>query len=275
MVNFINTAPLYETWKATVVRDEWLVVEGTPAELTEKLYAGELDLALVSSQEYAIHPESYRILSDLAIAADGAVGSVFIFSRYPLEAMDGRALLLTSRSKTSVSLGRIVLERHYRVHPRYRNGDCTAELAGNADAWDGVLVIGDEALRLAADDLFPFRYDLALVWHEWTGLPFVFAVWAVREDFWARQPATVREIHCELRRCQRQGLADLAAISQRVAPLIPMPPTACRHYLGGMRYDLSREQQAGLVRFIEMLMERNEAPAAALPLKMVDACEQP
>ncbi len=74
MVNFINTAPLYETWKQSVARPEWLVVEANPAELNKKMAAAELDLGFISSHEYAASPSQYRILSGLSISANGPVG---------------------------------------------------------------------------------------------------------------------------------------------------------------------------------------------------------
>ncbi|MFH7320975.1 menaquinone biosynthetic enzyme MqnA/MqnD family protein [Desulfurivibrio sp. D14AmB] len=271
MVSFLNTAPLYETWKRTVAVPQWRVTEAPPATLNRLLYAGELDLGLVSSHEYASHPEQYRILSGLAIAATGAVGSVFIFSRFPLDQLDGRRLLLSSRSQTSVGLARILLEDRWRVAPRYRVGDYQAEkAAGRAGELAALLSIGDEALRLAASDEFPYRFDLAEIWHQWTGLPFVFAIWAVREEFWRQRPETAAAIHRELLRCQTEGLDDLPAICREVAPRIPLSQEACRRYLAGMNYDLNREQQAGLVRFFQLLIGRGEVPAAALPLKIED-----
>ncbi len=271
MVSYLNTAPLFLTWQRTVQRSDWQVSEAPPATLNRLLYAGELDLALVSSHEYASHPGSYRILAGLAIAAGGAVGSVFIFSRRPLEQLDGEPMLLTSRSKTSVGLAAIILEDRWGVKPLYLVGDYrTEQEAGRAGEWVAVLSIGDEALRLAGSAEFAFRYDLAEIWHRWTGLPFVFALWAVREEFCDKRSATLAAIHRELRRCQCQGLANLAAICREVAPRIPLSEEACRRYLSGMSYDLDREQQAGLVRFFQLLVPGGEAAAAALPLKIIE-----
>lgn len=267
MVSFLNTAPLYETWKATVHEPAWQITEAPPATLNQLLYAGKLDLALVSSQEYAIHPEGYRILSGLAIAAEQEVGSVFIFSRHPLEELDDQLLLLSARSRTSATLARLLLEDYYGLKPRYLVGEAGAVAGGEEPA--AVLAIGDEALRLAAANVYAYRYDLAAIWHSWQRLPFVFALWVVREDFCRRQPATLASIHRELQRCQGQGLAELAAISRRVAPRIPLSQQQCQRYLAGMRYDLDDAQQEGVSRFFKLLIAREEASAAALPLRII------
>ena len=67
MVNFLNTAPLYEVWKRTVFRPEWQVTEAPPSTLNRLLHQGALDLGFISSHEYALHPEEYKILGNLSI----------------------------------------------------------------------------------------------------------------------------------------------------------------------------------------------------------------
>ncbi len=108
MVNFINTAPLYDAWQATVNRPDWNVVEASPTVLNRMLYANELDMGLVSSQEYAAHPQDYLILDDISISASGPVGSVFLFSRCDPKLLADRTLLLSGQSQTSVSLVKII-----------------------------------------------------------------------------------------------------------------------------------------------------------------------
>lgn len=268
MVNFINTAPLYEVWRETVVRPDWRVTEGSPAELNRLLYANKLDLGFASSHEYAQHPHDYRIMTDLSISAKGPVGSVFLFSSIPVRELDGHLLQLSSQSQTSVSLVRIVLEEFYGLKPVYLPGERRAEDRSVIGAPAAVLAIGDEALRLAGAGHYPYRLDLGEAWQRETGLPFVFAVWAVREDFCRREPDLVVEIHEELRRCLRQGRKRLKEISAAVAGRIPMSVTACYEYLKGIEYDLGPEKQAALEKFFAYLIRRGEAPKAALPLRL-------
>jgi chorismate dehydratase len=266
MVNFINTAPLYEVWKRTVRRPEWQITEAPPAVLNSLLNTGRLDLGFISSHEYALHPEKYRILRDLSISATGPVGSVFLFCRQEPQKLAGARILLSTQSQTSVYLVRIILEEFYGVKPDYVDGsigDHVTEL----DNFAGVLAIGDEALRLKASEKFPVKLDLGLVWHERTGLPFVFAVWAVREDFHKLMPETVEEIHQELLRCVSEGGNDLRFVSSLVASRIPMPAEECYKYLQGIEYDLGDEKKLGLHLFCEYLAKRGEGREDALPLK--------
>ena len=266
MVNFINTAPLYEVWQQTVRRADWQVTEAPPAVLNRLLHENELDLGFVSSQEYALHPGEYRILSDLSISATGPVGSVLLFSQTPFAQLGERLILLSSQSQTSVSLVKIILEDFYQIQPRYRVGRLAETSALEKPA--AVLAIGDEALRLAAEGRYPYRLDLGDAWQVRTGLPFVFAVWAVREDFCRSDPDTVLAIHLELQRCLHQGRAQLREISAKVAGRVPMDKEACYRVLQGIEYDLGSEKQEALKRFFEYLISRGEVPATALPLKV-------
>jgi len=268
MVNYINTAPLYEVWRETVSRPDWRVTEAVPAELNRLLAEGSLDLGFVSSHEYAAHPDRYRIMSGLSISATGPVGSVFLFSRLPVRELAGHLLLLSSQSQTSVSLVKIVLEEFYGLRPEYLLGEATAGLNQEGEAHAAVLAIGDEALRLAGEGNYPYRLDLGEAWQRETGLPFVFAIWAVREDFCRREPDTVVEIHGELRRCLSQGRKRLHEISAAVAGRIPMPAAACYEYLKGIEYDLGPEKVAALAKYFGYLIRRGEAPEEALPLRL-------
>ncbi len=266
MVNFLNTAPLYEIWKRTVSRPDWQVTEAPPSTLNRLLHQGALDLGFISSHEYALHPEEYKILGNLSISATGKVGSVFLFSQVPPMELDGRLVLLSSQSQTSVNLIKIILEKFYRVQPRYETGLATerSDLSGI----DAVLSIGDEALLLASEGRYPHQLDLGEAWQRETSLPFVFAVWAVREEFCRNEPDQMVAIHHELLRCLDEGRQGLMEISRIVAPRIPMPVEACFSYLSGMEYDLDSRKQEGLTLFYRYLIERGEASPAAVPLKI-------
>jgi chorismate dehydratase len=271
MVNFINTAPLYDVWQRTVNRPDWNIVEASPAVLNRMLYANELDMGLVSSQEYAAHPQDYLILDDISISASGPVGSVFLFSLCEPHLLADRTLLLSGQSQTSVSLVKIILEKFYHVFPKYEVGS-VLDAQGNKDI-SAVLAIGDEALLLVQSKTYPYMVDLSKFWHEKTSLPFVFAIWAMREEFCHKNPELVMEIHRELLRCKNKGKQELKNISKRLAPRVSMEPEACYEYLRGIEHDLSPDKKKGLVRFIEYLIERGEGVAEALPLKIFPLVE--
>ncbi|MCB2218388.1 MAG: menaquinone biosynthesis protein [Desulfobulbaceae bacterium] len=265
MVAYINTAPIHTIWRERHYPAEWQMIEDHPAALNEQLAAGDIDLGFCSSHEYGIRPDRYRILGDLSISANGPVGSVFLFSRVKPEKLAGETVLLSAQSKTSVCLVRIVLEKFYRVQPVY----CCGEVASARQLGaKGILAIGDDALRLKLEGSYQYCIDLGEAWQQETGLPFVFAVCAVRDEFCRTQPELVARVHRALVDCRDEGLRQLDRICRLAAPRIPMEVDSCHSYLQAIHYDLDEAKQRALATFYRALVDFGEASEAALPLKI-------
>nr|WP_321467963.1 menaquinone biosynthesis protein [uncultured Desulfobulbus sp.] len=267
MVNYINVAPIYEVWKEKSFPAHWQVVEDQPSRLNVLLAEDSIDLGFVSSYAYAIAPEKYQILADLSISATGPVGSVFLFSHLPPEELDDKLVILTGQSDTSIRLVKIILEEFYRVRPRYEIGEVYASQRSKEQA-SAVLAIGDDALRLNVEKRYPVQLDLGETWHASTGLPFVFSVCAVREAFLKKQSQTARQVRQALVDCREEGALRMGEICDRVARRIPMDCEACSSYLMGIQHDLMPIKIQALERFFQYLMDRGEAPAGVLPLKI-------
>ena len=264
IVKYLNMAPIYEKWKSSIRHENWRLVEAAPAVLNKLLAERQLDLGFVSSYEYAAHPEKYRILSGLSISANGPVGSVFLFSHVPMEQLDAVPILLSSQSETSVSLVKIILEDFYHVRPEYLSGDV---LSAEGKEYKALLAIGDDALRLVDKATYLYQFDLGDIWKRETGLPFVFSVCAVQEEFCEICSEMLAEIHRELLRCSYEGKEDLKAICQISAPRIPMSEKKCYEYLTAIEYDLNAQKQKALEIFFGYLIKRGEVAPEALPLR--------
>jgi chorismate dehydratase len=265
MVNYLNTAPIHEKWKSTVHRNNWQMIEAAPAVLNRQLAEGQIDLGFVSSFEYAAHSERYMILSGLSISANGPVGSVFLFSHVPMEHLDNVPVLLSSQSETSVSLVKIILEDFHHVSPEYVTGNI---LEAKSRDYQAILAIGDDALRLVDTATYLYQFDLGDIWKRETGLPFVFAVCAVRQEFCALHPEMLGAIHRELLRCRDEGKDDLKAICQISAPRIPLSEKRCYEYLTAIEHDLNAQKRKALEAFFTILIRRGEIEQQALPLKI-------
>jgi len=265
IVDFINAAPINETWKNTVINKSWELVGGSPAFLDKQLAGGHLDLGLVSSYEYGIHSDKYRILSGLSISTVGPVGSVFLFSHVPLKQLDKAEILLSSQSETSSTLTKIILEEFNDVIPIYTSGEIARVGEGEFKA---VLAIGDDALRLVAESSYLYQFDLADIWRRETGLPFVFSICCVREDFCEHNHEMVNDIHKELLRCRDEGITALKQICAVAAPRIPMPVATCCNYLQSMEYNFDELKQRSLNAYYTFLVKRGDINELAAPLKI-------
>jgi chorismate dehydratase len=158
-ISYVNMAPVFYRLEAEVEE-----VQGVPTELNARLLRGELDLAPISSIEYARNAGGLRLLPRLCVSSEGAVDSIQLVARKPLEQV--RSVAVTPESATSVVLTKVLLPE--------------AEHFPLGEEADARLLIGDAALKSAFEDPTP-HHDLGRLWLERTGLPMVFAVWACPE----------------------------------------------------------------------------------------------
>lgn len=179
-IEYANCTPIYQVLKKHFPCDAYEFVKGVPTELNRLLEHGEIDVCPSSSIEYALHNDHYRILPQLSISSDGAVASVLLFSRVPIDQLAEKSILLSSESATSVNLLKIIMLQRYNLNCSYSVTD-QAFYDALADS-PALLLIGDAALRAAAEGSGLHVYDLGAVWRDWTGLPFVFALWLCRDD---------------------------------------------------------------------------------------------
>ena len=224
-------------------------------------------MGFVSSFAYALHPERYQIFAGLSISATGPVGSVFLFSHLPVEELDGQAVMLTQQSDTSIRLVQIILEEFYRIQPVYSSGPVYGP-DSIADQAQAVLAIGDDALRISREGGYLVELDLGEAWMRQTGLPFVFSVCVVSEDFLKSQPEEARRIREMLLACRREGGERMAEICQTVSNRIPMEHAACTRYLHAIEHDLTPVKIKALETYYSYLIARREVPANALPVKI-------
>ncbi len=266
-VRYINCDPVYYGIEKGVVAAECEIVDGTPADLNAKLRGGAVDLSVISSVEYAQHPEEYLLLPDLAIACDGPVESVLFLSRLPCDALDGQTVLLTQESLTSLLLIQILLAKSFGVHPRYLRGEIPAETPPPPEV-AGLLLIGDPALR--SRRLLPHRLDLGQGWKELTGLPFLFALWAVRRDVYQARPDQVHALHQALLASKAYSLAHLDTICDEVYPRVGISRQICARYLRErLSFDLTAPHLEGLRCFLTMAAAAGLLPGGSPPFVFI------
>jgi chorismate dehydratase len=262
-IPWINCYPVYGAIDRGLVSLPATLVSGTASELNDLLAAGALQVSAVSAVEYARNAALYHLLPDLAITCDGPVHSVALFSRRPVEDLTGRTVLLSASSTTSVLLLELLCRHRWNIAPRFATVRAEAPdlstLAGLPH--DAVLVIGDAALHLATQALYAVRVDLGQEWKMWTGLPFVFAVWAARRDAPA---AHVRAVHERLLESRTWGLSNLDSLAQAAAANTGVAESICRAYLGDLDYALSYRHLAGLTDFFRRLAQDGFVPDGSL-----------
>ncbi len=207
-----------------------------PSALARSLRAGELDVALVPVAEYLEHPH-YRILPGMAIASRGPVQSVYLAHRKPLQ--DVQTIQPDPASRTSNLLLKVIMTSFLKKSPRYQTDS-------GADA---KLLIGDPALQQRGQLLHEGwqLFDLGEAWHRFTGLPFVYAFWAMRPDV---KNTPCIEILTDARRKGIENLESIASIQS-----ILSPEAALSYLRHNISYDLAGEELEGFRKFQHLCVE--------------------
>jgi chorismate dehydratase len=264
-IPYINCYPVYGAIDRGVVQLDAELVDGVPTDLNRRMAAGELDISVVSAVEYARAADRYLLLPDLAISCDGPVRSVMLFSKRPAGELGGRSVIVSRSSMTSVALLELLFESVWHARPRFVPGDAEVKdvvVDGASDA-EARLVIGDAALVLGSNhrERYPFVYDLGETWKEWTGQPFVFAVWV------AQRSTSVKEAllaHAGLILSRDWGLRHLPELAEQAHQATGVERSVCAEYLSGLDYGLSYPHLAGLTEFYRRLVERGRIPNGTL-----------
>jgi chorismate dehydratase len=226
-ISYANMAPVFYELDGIGLEQ----VSGVPTELNAKLLAGEVDVAPISSIVYARNADRLRLLPRLCVSTEGAVDSIQLITRKPLDQV--RSVAITPESATSVVLTRVLLGE--------------VDLVPLDRPADAKMLIGDAALHSAFDDPTP-HYDLGRLWQERTGLPMVYAVWACREG--------VEEGLEELERAHLRSLAlsraEPEALARRASAEYGWPAGFLARYFEKLRYHFGPRERQGLVRFFEL-----------------------
>lgn len=252
-VNYLNTKPLIHDLEKLVaprrVGVAGQLILDYPSRLADQLARGELDVALIPIIEY-FRAGTYSLVPDLCIASHGPVLSVTLFSRTPWAQI--RRVALDEGSRTSAALAQILLRQRYGVKPAILPLPLD-EQPENLDV-DAVLLIGDRAMHACLPG-FAHAFDLGQEWHDWTGLPFVYAAWAVREG------ADLGLVLEALYEARQRGGAHLGPIAAREAPRLGLDAGFCRRYLTNIiRFDMGPRELAGMQQYYNLASELGLAP---------------
>lgn len=248
-IQFLNCLPLYWGLVRSGALLDVELTKDTPDRLNDALIGGRLDIGPISLVEYLRHADDLLLLPDLAVGSDGPVMSVNLTAQRPLVELDGATVALGSTSRTSVLLAKLLLEDRIGVRPLYEvmPSDLTAMML---EAQAAVL-IGDVALRAAfeAPGLGLHVHDLGAAWRDWTGLPMVFAVWAVRRTYAQANPGLVKDVHEAFLRSRDLSLVEVATVAREAARWEHFDAEILERYFRTLDFSLGARQLQGVAEF--------------------------
>ena len=247
-VSYLNARPLargLERWP-----DRFLVRYDVPSRCAALLHSGEIDLGLIPAIEYL--GGDYRVVPDVAVASDGSVASVALFTKVPIERI--RSIALDSSSRTSTTLIRVLCAHHFRIAPDFAHEE--PDLDEMVARHDAALLIGERALFGDAAASATRKVDLGTEWRAFTGLPFVYAFWAG-----APEALTPDDVAC-LQQARAIGERQAGEIAEDFFPGDSRKQREGARYLReNIRFRLGGREREGFERFMRLAFETGVAPA--------------
>jgi chorismate dehydratase len=220
-----------------------------PSRLADGLSSGDLDVALVPSVE-AISEPDYEVVSNACVATRGPVLSVKLYFR--VRPASVARLALDAGSRTSAALARIMLAERFGVEPILE--PLPLESSITATTADAVLLIGDRAIRPPCET-FHTVWDLGSEWLNWTGLPFVFALWVTR------QGVSLGRAEAALAAARDRGVAAIDAIATRESLSMGLPLEVVDGYLRqNLHFTLGSAERQGLRLYLDLASRLGLAP---------------
>ncbi len=261
-IDYLNCAPFFHYLDSAA--GGHTIVRGTPARLNALLAEGRIDLCPASSFEYGRHASRYLLLPGLSISAIGPVHSVLLFGEKTVQEGFSEPIAITGESASSVALLQILLEEA-GAGPGNRFYAPQDSVEQAIKAGGSGLLIGDRALKAAKEGIAPQVTDLGALWHAFSGLPFVFALWIVRREVVASRRDEVNQMTRQLRAGLARSLADLPQLAARTTDCSYLSLQEKVAYWRAVSYGLSDVHLAGLRLFFQLAVKYRLLPQAPEP----------
>ncbi len=241
IVSYLNSVPLAYGIQHSDALKHFTLTLDIPAVGAAKLDSGEADIALVPIGAFS-KPGQVGWVSNYCIGVEGPVRTVCLFSEVPLENI--RKVYLDPHSRTSVQLIRILARDHWRTNWEFVPAGEGFEYTAIQGDCAGVC-IGDKVFGI--ENRYRYKYDLAQEWISFSGLPFVFAAWAVKNP-------VSPDIILQLDAAQLEGIKAIPDIARDWSLKIGLPEFEIRNYLTrNISYQFTKEKKAGMENFLSLI----------------------
>jgi chorismate dehydratase len=223
--------------------------DGPPSVHCAGLKDGSIHLSPASSITFAQKPGAFVLSPSLCTSCSFEVRSVKLFSRYPIEELSNKRIRMTSQSKTSVTLLRILLENRYGLSPEYVPGLAAEE------SDDACLLIGNLALEENERHRFAYSYDLGTLWQKWQGLPFVFGAWIISKE--ALSPGLRPTLECYMEHLEK-GIQEFRRDPAKALDVwlskypVSLPRPIVEDYFSVLDYRFTDERKESLAIFFKL-----------------------
>jgi chorismate dehydratase len=251
-IPYFNVLPIFYALKNKFDCSAYEFIKGVPSKLNQMLRDNEVDVSFSSSIEYLKHENEYDYIDGHSISSTGPIGSISLFSKVAIEKLNGRTILVSSQSETSIALLQIIFREFLKIDCSLKSEDITYRDLGSGftNAW-ACLLIGDDAMLGAKKYFGSFNniYDLGELWFKHTGTPFTFAMWLHKKDCCLENKDVFNRFKADLHNAREFAAKNLKAIAA-VSPLKDVfSEEELAAYWNRIEYDFNDKHKKGLELF--------------------------
>ncbi len=253
-ISYINASPVYYGLDNDLLPDWLTMVPDVPSALNHQIITDQIEISPISAAFYAMNHDKLLLLPDLSISCHGNVLSVLCASNYALDDLDQKTVMFSQESASAASFLKMIFSQR-QVYPDFKVGP-VGDIHQIPSGVDAVMVIGDTALTQPWKERYVHCFDLGGIWYEMTGLPFVFAVWVVRESFAKKYPEQVGQVVDLLHASKKQGYAHIDEVILAGAQKLKLSHSLIRRYYDLLICDLDPLKIKAMKIFFKSLYEQ-------------------
>ena len=253
-ISYINASPVYYGLDRGLLPDWLEMVADVPSGLNHKIITRQIEISPVSAAFYAMNHEKLLVLPDLSISCNGNVLSVICASNYDLDDLNNKTVMFSQESASAASFLRMIFSQK-KVYPDFKVGP-VGDINEIPEGVDAVMVIGDAALTQPWKKRFEHCFDLGGIWHGMTRLPFVFAVWVVRESFARKYPGKVQDVLDLLLESKNMGYANIKEVIDAGQKKLNLGHTIIKEYYDLLICDLDPLKIKAMELFFKSLYDQ-------------------
>ncbi|KMK76444.1 menaquinone biosynthesis protein [Alkalihalobacillus pseudalcaliphilus] len=252
-ISYTNILPIfYFTDRKMLMEKGFTFIPQVPAELNRAMKSKEIDVGGISSFAYGQNQEDYTLLPQLSVSSLGEVGSLFLFSKKPIEQLNHSKIALTNSSATTIHLLKVILAHFYEFDMKYDM--CEPNYETMLSEYEACLLIGDDAIKAAwRNEPGIYQYDLGELWYEKTGLPMTFAVMAVRNEVIEKQFEDIELLYRQF--CYSKEYAQQTQFEPMIEAILQAHDGSIdfwRKYFQGLTYEFTEKEQQGLLYYYQL-----------------------
>ncbi len=245
--SYSNLFPIFYMIERQADCSAYRFIEGVPSFLNREIREGRIDVSPSSSIEYLRNRDRYDIIEGHSISSSGPVGSIFLFSKRPIEALGNVTVFTSSQSETSVAMVQIVLKKFLKTECTFvSTSEPIEKVLAHSEAY---MLIGDDALRESLKWPAMKIYDLGDLWFKHTGLPSVFALWIVRKECLTDKRDLLIRFKNDLDSAKVSALRNLETVAAASPLRSYLSEKELVSYWRGISYDFGEDHKKGLALF--------------------------